>query len=243
MAAMTGLKIDILRKRYPAADGSPARRIFEEFHLDVETGTFVCLLGPSGVGKTTLLNIVAGLDPDYSGQVVFSRRSRPCLAYVFQTPRLLPWRTVLENVMLPLPPGDKARNSALSLLDEMGLSDALNVYPDRLSLGMQRRVALARAFAIRPDILLMDEPLVSLDEATADRLRDHLAAMLEIRPATVLFVTHDSLDAVRLADRIIVLSGSPAEIVKDIRVGLSRGERRDKAVVEAFRRDNLAWDR
>jgi NitT/TauT family transport system ATP-binding protein len=243
MAAMTGLEIDILHKRYPAADGSPARRIFEEFHLDVETGTFVCLLGPSGVGKTTLLNIVAGLDPDYSGRVVFSRRSRPCVAYVFQTPRLLPWRTVLENVMLPLPPGDRARKSALSLLDEMGLSDALNVYPDRLSLGMQRRVALARAFAIRPDTLLMDEPLVSLDEATADRLRDHLTGMLELRPATVLFVTHDSLDAVRLADRVIVLSGSPAQIVKDIRVGLSRRERRDKAVVEAFRRDYLAGDR
>jgi NitT/TauT family transport system ATP-binding protein len=243
MAAMTGLKIDILRKRYPAADGSPARRIFEELHLDVEAGTFVCLLGPSGVGKTTLLNIVAGLDPDYSGQVVFSRRSRARVAYVFQTPRLLPWRTVLENVMLPLPPGDPARKSALSLLDGMGLSDALNVYPDRLSLGMQRRVALARAFAIRPDILLMDEPLVSLDEATADRLRDQLTGMLELRPATVLFVTHDSLDAVRLADRIIVLSGSPAEIVKDIQVGLSRSERRDKAIIQAFRRDYLAGDR
>jgi NitT/TauT family transport system ATP-binding protein len=89
----------------------------------------------------------------------------------------------------------------------------------------------------------MDEPLVSLDEATADRLRDHLTGMLELRPATVLFVTHDSLDAVRLADRVIVLSGSPAQIVKDIRVGLSRRERRDKAVVEAFRRDYLAGDR
>jgi len=243
MAAMTGLKIDIVRKGYPAADGAPARRIFEEFHLSVEAGTFVCLLGPSGIGKTTLLNIVAGLDRDYSGEVAFSSAEQPRIAYVFQTPRLLPWRTVLQNITIPLQPGDRARKTALALLDEMGISDTLNVYPDRLSLGMQRRVALARAFAIHPDLLLMDEPLVSLDEATADRLREQLTDMLEHRPATVLFVTHDSLDAVRLADRIIVLSGSPARIVEDIPVSLSRRERRDRVAVEAFRRRLLAQRR
>lgn len=237
---MTGLEIEALHKIYPSLGGTPLRRILENFHLAIDPGTFVCLLGPSGIGKTTLLNMISRLDSDYSGQIAFQGRPNPRIGYVFQTPRLLPWRTVLQNILLPLPLTEDSRQTALSLLADMGMSDTRDVYPGRLSLGMQRRVALARAFAIDPDILLMDEPFVSLDEATADRLRDLLMRMLELRPATVLFVTHDSRDAVRLADRIIVLSGSPAQIVKDIHVGLSDDERRDESAIEAFRGRYLA---
>jgi ABC-type nitrate/sulfonate/bicarbonate transport system ATPase subunit len=240
MAAMTGLEIDIIRKHYPSVGGGPARLVFEEFHLAVEPRTFVCLLGPSGVGKTTLLNMVAGLDRDYVGRITFGGKPESRIGYVFQSPRLLPWRTVLENIVLPQPAGDAARRSALALLAEMGMSDTRDVYPERLSLGMQRRVALARAFAVDPNLLLMDEPFVSLDEATADRLRDLLIGMLALRPATVLFVTHDSRDAVRLADRIVVLSGPPVRIAKDIGVFLSRQERKDAKVIEAFRGHHIA---
>jgi len=240
MAPMTGLDIEIIHKSYPPLGSAPMRRVFKEFRLAVDPGAFVCLLGPSGIGKTTLLNMISGLDPDYSGRIAFHGVQEPRIGYVFQTPRLLPWRTVLENILLPLPPTEAARRTAIDLLAGMGMSDTLDVYPERLSLGMQRRVALARAFAIDPDILLMDEPFVSLDEATADRLRELLSGMLAQRPATVLFVTHDSRDAIRMAGRIIVLSDSPVQIVKDIRVGLSHDERRDKGAVEAFRGRCLA---
>jgi NitT/TauT family transport system ATP-binding protein len=234
MASMTGLEIGIDHKSYPSLAGAPERRIFDGFRLAVDPGGFVCLLGPSGIGKTTLLNMVSGLDKDYSGRIVFSGVPEPRMAYVFQTPRLLPWRTVLENILLPLPSTEAARETGLELLANMGILDTRDAYPERLSLGMQRRVALARAFAIEPAVLLMDEPFTSLDEGTADRLRELLMAMLAQRPTTVLFVTHDSRDAIRMADRILVLSGSPAQAVKDIRVGLSLVERLDKVAIEAF---------
>jgi NitT/TauT family transport system ATP-binding protein len=240
MAAMTGLEIEIAHKSYPPLGGAPVRLIFEGFHLSVDPGEFVCLLGPSGIGKTTLLNMISGLDTDYSGRIGFDGTAKPRMAYVFQSPRLLPWRTVLENILLPLPSTEAARRTALDLLASMGMPDTRDVYPERLSLGMQRRVALARAFAIEPDVLLMDEPFTSLDEATANRLRDLLVGMLARRPATVLFVTHDSRDAIRMASRIIVLSGSPVRAIKDIRVGLSQGERQDKGAIEAFQGRFLA---
>jgi ABC-type nitrate/sulfonate/bicarbonate transport system ATPase subunit len=240
MATMTGLEIGIAHKCYPPLGSAPMRRIFEGFHLAVDPGAFVCLLGPSGIGKTTLLNMISGLDTDYSGRIEFRGAPQPRMGFAFQTPRLLPWRTVLENILLPLPSTEASRKTALDLLAGMGMSDTQDVYPERLSLGMQRRVALARAFAIDPDILLMDEPFVSLDESTADRLRDLLIGMLAQRPATVLFVTHDSRDAIRMANRIIVLAGAPVQAVKDIRVGLSHGERQDKGAIEAFRGRFLA---
>jgi NitT/TauT family transport system ATP-binding protein len=240
MATLTGLDIEIAHKSYPPLGGAPARRIFEGFHLSIDPGEFVCLLGPSGIGKTTLLNMISGLDTDHSGRIEFRGVPKPRMAYVFQSPRLLPWRTVLENILLPLPPTEVARRMALDLLASMGMSDTQNIYPERLSLGMQRRVSLARAFVIDPDILLMDEPFTSLDEATADRLRDLLVGMLARRSSTVLFVTHDSRDAIRMASRIIVLSGSPVRAVKDLRVELSHGERLDKGAIEAFRGRFLA---
>ena len=164
---MTGVTIEIEEKTFPAARGAPARALYRDFRLELADQSFVALLGPSGLGKTTLLNMIAGVDRGFEGRITFSRGPDPRIAYVFQSPRLLPWRTVLQNVLLPLPPGADSLNRARSVLRDMGLGDAEEVYPERLSLGMQRRVALARAFALEPELLLMDEPFVSLDEAGA----------------------------------------------------------------------------
>ncbi|TCK31570.1 NitT/TauT family transport system ATP-binding protein [Ancylobacter aquaticus] len=232
---MSGIGIDIAEKRYKAQAGGPGREVFRSFRLDIGAGEFVALLGESGIGKTTLLNIVAGLDPDFRGQVRFSGAA-PRLAYAFQNPRLLPWRSVLDNVALPLPAGEEGRRRARAMLEEVGLAELADAYPERLSLGQQRRVALARAFAIGPDVLLMDEPFVSLDEAGAARLRDLLRRLLAGRPATVLFVTHDRREAVELASRIVVLEGAPVRIVRDMPLALTAAERASPERIDAVRR-------
>ena len=237
---MTGIEVEIRRKLFPAVGGAPPRLVYEDFRLSVAPGAFLCLLGPSGIGKTTLLNMIAGLDRAFEGRIRFTESRTPRIGYAFQSPRLLPWRTVLQNVALVLPPSPASQDRALALLDEMGLAAARDVYPERLSLGMQRRVALARAFAVEPDLLLMDEPFVSLDEATADRLRDLLLGVLAAHPATVVFVTHDSREAVRLADRIVVLAGAPARISRDVPVELDAEQRRNGGTVDGFRARHLS---
>jgi len=240
---MTALNIEILCKSFPAVGAAPSLLIYRDFHLSVEAGSFLCLLGPSGVGKTTLLNMVAGLDRDFEGHINFVDKAPAAvrLAYVFQSPRLLPWRTLLENLLLVLPPGEEAREEAHRLLQELGLAEAAEVYPERLSLGMQRRAALARAFAVKPDLLLMDEPFVSLDEPTADRLRDLLHRLLKRHPATVLFVTHDSREAIRLADRILLLEGpAPVRVRRDMTINLAEEERRSESQIEALRQQLLS---
>lgn len=235
---MTGVSVEIASKTFPAARGAPERALYRDFRLEIADRSFVALLGPSGLGKTTLLNMIAGVDHDFSGKVRFTAAS-PRIGYAFQSPRLLPWRTVLQNVLLALPKGAEHEERAKAVLAEMGLGDAHQVFPERLSLGMQRRVALARAFALEPDLLLMDEPFVSLDEQTAERLRDLLAELIERRPTTVLFVTHDSREAVRLADRVVVLAGPPVRVERDVRVELSAENRRRSDDVDRFRGELL----
>lgn len=235
---MNCLTARIDEKRFAVSNGSNAC-VLKNVSLTVDTGQFVCILGPSGSGKTTLLRVISGLDRDYSGHVALpggAGGGRPKLAYVFQEPVLLPWRTVLQNLHLVMTPKEISRGLAEQLLDAVGLGDVKHAFPGTLSLGMSRRVSLARAFAVEPDILLMDEPFVSLDEATADGLRDLLAKLLADKPATVLFVTHDSREAIRLGQRIVVLSNQkPTKIVHDHAIGLSRRERRDVAAIEALR--------
>ncbi|MBS7544924.1 ATP-binding cassette domain-containing protein [Ancylobacter oerskovii] len=243
MAAVTGIVLDIVEKRFPAAAGAPAAPIYRDFRLDVAPFSFLVLLAPSGSGKTTLLNMIAGLDRDFAGRIGFEPAAGgafgpegPRIAYAFQNPRLLPWRRVLDNVALPLGGGEAAREAALAMLREVGLEEQAGAYPERLSLGQQRRVALARAFVLDPDVLLMDEPFVSLDEAGAARLRDLLRRLLARRPTTVVFVTHDSREAVELGTRLVRLDGAPARIVADIPVTLSAEDRCSPAMVEALRR-------
>jgi ABC-type nitrate/sulfonate/bicarbonate transport system ATPase subunit len=229
---MSGLEIEVRRKAFPAAGRAAAHVALEQVRFTIGAGELVCLLGPSGCGKTTLLNIVAGLDRDFSGRVAPAEGADGGTArvgYVFQNPRLLPWRTVAENVRLALAPGQTA-GRVEDLLAMMGLAGFADVYPQRLSVGMARRVALARALAVEPDLLLLDEPFVSLDEPTAHRLREALLALRRRRPITVLLVSHDTREALLLADRLILLSPAPGRVVADLPVELPRDSCRDDAV-------------
>lgn len=231
----TAIRVTVERKSFPPVADRPEQLVLSGVELTVDEGSFVVLTGPSGCGKSTLLNIVAGLDTDYTGHVDFARKDAR-LSFMFQTPRLLPWRTVEQNIRYVLadddPEGDQ---KVAAILVRVGLSGSANAYPERLSLGMQRRAALARAFVVEPDILLMDEPFVSLDDPSADSLRALLIELWSRRPTTVLFVTHDRIEAVMLGTRLVRLEGAPAGIVQDSDVTLSPSERLDREKVLAYR--------
>lgn len=181
-------------------------KVLGAISLAIEPGETVAVLGPSGIGKSTLLRIIAGIDPAFGGQV-----TRPDkLAIVFQEPTLLPWRNALQNLTL-LHPGCSDER-ARAMLDRVGIGDKATLFPGQLSLGQQRRLALARAFVGSPDFLVMDEPFVSLDSKTAEIMLALTETLIsEVRPAT-FFVTHSQAEATRLATRIHTLSGAPATL-------------------------------
>lgn len=207
------LKVRITSKRFTGPDGRPLD-VLNDFAFQAATGEFACLLGPSGCGKTTILRIILGLDRDYEGSIIVPGSS-PRIAIVFQEPRLLPWRTVEENVRLVLP-ADTAGRDLDELFADLGLARMRNYYPAELSLGLARRAALARAFALEPDLLLMDEPFVSLDPETAMQMRNLLLKVWRTRPTTVVMVTHDVREALDLADRLVFLSPRPAHVVGEM---------------------------
>ena len=246
MAPVTrALFAEIREKRYPRSRGGASHVALAGLSLRVAAGELVALVGPSGCGKTTFLNIVAGLDPDFDGDIRLAPRpdGQPArIGYVFQEPRLLPWRTVYENLALVLPP-QRAAGVIEDLLQAVGLSGARNVYPPQLSGGMSRRASVARAFAIEPDLLLMDEPFVSLDHDTVEQLHDLLLKLWQARPTTVLFVTHDLREALVLADRLVLLSGTPGRVVADLPVGLARNRRHSGAEIELLRNEILRHHR
>ena len=216
---MNGVTVDIRSKEFLGQDGTRLD-VIRDVKFQVKSGEFVCLFGPSGAGKTTLLNAIAGIDRDFQGSIGIT--GTPRLGYVFQEPRLLPWLTVRQNIELVVEESPELRGEVDTLLQMVGLSEFAQTYPERLSLGMARRVAIARAFVVRPDILLLDEPFVSLDAENAERLRVLLSNLWLSRPTTTLFVTHDLRDAVELADRILFFSARPARIVREVVIDLPR---------------------
>lgn len=232
---MTDVNIRINQKYYQQTHQNNPTLTIANFNLTLASGEFTCLVGPSGCGKTTLLNIIAGLDKDYRGEIMLGdEHISPKIGYVFQNPRLLPWRTVQENISLAVENPQQAQQIE-PLLQKMQLAHIKHRYPEHLSLGMSRRVSIIRAFAVDPDILLMDEPFVSLDAPTARQTRNLLLSLWQQRPHTVLFVTHDLREAIALADRLIFLSTAPMTLVSDIKVPISRDQRNDEAAIESFR--------
>ncbi len=175
-----------------------------DLHFTVGEGEFACLVGPSGCGKTTCLRILLGLDADFRGTYALPG-SNPKIGVVFQEPRLLPWRTVDQNVRLALSP-ERRQVKLDDLYDRLGLIGFENFFPGELSLGLARRAALARAFAVEPDLLLLDEPFTSLDEALASDLRRLLIDVWQARRTTALMVTHNLREAIEISDKIIMLT-------------------------------------
>lgn len=228
VGASVPLRVDISDKTFRSAEGVSIPTL-RDLSFEIRDGEFACLLGPSGCGKSTTLRILLGLDREFSGSFQLPEGGAGRVAAVFQEPILLPWRTVEQNVRLALPQAE--RNADLdSLFDSLGLAGMRSLFPAELSLGLARRVALARAFATEPAILLLDEPFVSLDENTAERLRHLLLSVWSARPTTVLMVTHNLREALMLADRIIVLSPRPAHVIDVFDVRLPREQRSPEAM-------------
>ena len=223
---MSGLDVDIAGKRFAS------QRVLGEIRFRLGAGERAALLGPSGIGKSTLLGLIAGYDTAFEGRIL---RPPGQTAMVFQTPRLLPWRTLAQNIALM--PGSGGPGRAQELLTEVGLGDVADAFPERISLGMQRRVALARALAVEPSLILLDEPLVSLDPRTAADMRRLLVKLLDRTAAASLMATHDRREALAVADRVLEIDGRPARIVSDRVSPLAREARRDPAAVEALHGD------
>jgi ABC-type nitrate/sulfonate/bicarbonate transport system ATPase subunit len=208
-ARMTGLVLNRITRDFTAPT---PRQVLAGIDLAIAQGEFVSLVGPSGIGKTTLLRIIAGLDSGYGGTVTWQGRP-PRLGMVFQEPRLVPWLTLLDNLLLVAEPD--AAGDALSLLQAVELGGHEHALPGQLSGGMQRRAALARALLVKPDVLLLDEPLISLDAALAERMRRLLNAYWRANRTTTLLITHNLAEAAELSCRILILSPVERRVVAD----------------------------
>jgi NitT/TauT family transport system ATP-binding protein len=189
---------------------------------------FLCVLGPSGSGKSTLLRVIAGLIQPTSGEVTYTGADieKPGIGFVFQQANLMPWRTVIDNIVLPLDlqqiPRTISLQKAHDLIDLVGLSGFENNWPRELSGGMAQRVAIARALIHDPDILLLDEPFGALDALTRDKMGNELLRIWQVRKKTVLMVTHSISEAVYLADRAIVFTPRPGSICLDTPIRIPR---------------------
>jgi len=223
------IRIERLVKRYRASDGTEVEAL-RDVSFGVERGEFVTLVGHSGCGKSTLLKILSGLAERSSGSVIVDGQvvngPRPDVGIVFQKPLLLEWRRVLENVLLPVEiyglDRRRYKQHAHRLLETAGLGEFLGKYPYELSGGMQQRVALCRALVAEPALLLMDEPFGSLDALTRQKMGFELLRLWQEWKSTVVFVTHDIVESIMLADRVVVMSPRPGRVIDVVPVDLPR---------------------
>lgn len=235
MTSDVRLSVDIKQKNY--GDNTPT--VLKDVQLQGTAGEIVSIVGPSGAGKSTLLAMVAGLDTDYEGTITryeftdAQSKTFTSTSFVFQEPRLVPWLSVRDNVNLVLKKDDDA--TVDRLISSVGLSGYEDYFPNQLSGGMQRRLALIRAFVVKPAILLLDEPFVSLDQPTADQLRTQLMTLWSDYQPLVLFVTHNLDEAIALSDRILFMSTSPAKVIAEYAVDLARPRQASDAAVTEFR--------
>lgn len=220
------LKVEALAKRFPGPAGKPGVTVFENIDFGIEKGEFVCIIGHSGCGKTTILNILAGLDEASDGLVVMDGREvrGPALdrGVVFQGHALLPWLSALGNVAFGVRsrwPGWSAKEveaHSTRYLEMVGLGSALHKKQAELSGGMKQRVGIARAFAIQPKMLLLDEPFGALDALTRGTIQDELLAIVQATHQTVFMITHDVDEAILLADKVLLMSNGPCARIAEI---------------------------
>jgi NitT/TauT family transport system ATP-binding protein len=219
-------------------DNNGGLRALKNISFDVHPREFVCVLGPSGSGKTTLLRILAGLIPPTSGSFVFGHGEQPSIGMVFQQANLMPWRTVIENIKLPLEVKNmddaKARAKAYEMIELVGLQGFEDSLPRDLSGGMAQRVAIGRGLIHDPDLLLLDEPFGSLDALTRERMWTELSRIWQMRQKTVIMVTHSINESLFLADRVLVLTQRPGQIKMDMVVDLPRPRKDDIRYTPAF---------
>jgi NitT/TauT family transport system ATP-binding protein len=228
---MTLLWLDGIGKRF--ANGVDALR---GLSFQVKEGEFVSLIGPSGCGKSTALRLIAGLlAPDHG--TIRWQGARPELGFVFQEPTLMPWADALTNARLPLDLKHMARSEsearAARALERLGLKEFLHAYPRQLSGGMKMRVSIARALAAAPRVLLMDEPFAALDEPTRQSLNDDLLALSREDGITVVFVTHNVMEASYLSDRVLVMSPRPGGIKSEIALPVGPRNRLSRTFAES----------
>jgi len=217
---MKEINIEIKNKSFPLKIKNTKRQnlIFKNIVLKIKKGEFISIFGPSGCGKTTLLNMISGLDKNFEGSIDAEKN----VSYMFQSPRLFPWLTAIDNIKFPIRKNSNSDKIANGLIKKVGLEKFKNQYPDKLSGGMQRRIALARAFASNPSVLLLDEPFISLDRKIANLLRKLLINLWKKNKPTVIFVSHDLDEAIELADRIFFLSSLPSKILLEYKINLTR---------------------
>jgi NitT/TauT family transport system ATP-binding protein len=229
------LEVNNVYKQFLDKDKITTHEVLSGINFKAGAGEFISLIGPSGCGKTTLLRIVHGLETVTSGSVVYDGRPvvRPehSQAFVFQHFNLFPWRTVRDNIAYGLEVRGDSRSGRedhiQSMIDLVGLRGYEKFYPHEISGGMQQRVGIARALALDPNILLMDEPFGALDAITREKLQRDIAEILEIQPKTTLFVTHNMDEAIYFSDRILVFGTKPGRIVEDVTVSFARPRQAD----------------
>ena len=231
------LSVESLKKVYPSANGTPNPPVFEDIHFHIDKGEFVCIIGHSGCGKTTILNVLAGLEEASAGNAFMDSREvkGPSLdrGVVFQSHALMPWMSVLGNVAFAVKskwpdwPKDKIAAHASQYLEMVGLGHAIHKKPAELSGGMKQRVGIARAFAIQPKMLLLDEPFGALDALTRGTIQDEVLKIVQATHQTVFMITHDVDEAILLADKIMLMSNGPhAKIAEIVEVTMPRNRTR-----------------
>lgn len=218
---MSEITISLKEKKYHNANTSSDVKALKNIEFKIRSKEFVSIVGPSGCGKTTLMNIIGGLIDAKEHKILINNRSinsKNSLGYIFQTSRLMPWLTIFENVKLVCNDDNEINKKVEEILTNFGLEDFIHAYPNTISGGMRRRAAMARAFINSPEVLLMDEPFVSLDQPAAEDLYSVLIKYWEKKPTTIILITHSMKEALLLSNRILFMTNRPGSILMDYKV-------------------------